>query len=272
MGILNVTPDSFSDGGAHRDAEAAVRAAEAMYEAGAAIIDVGGESTRPYAEPVDVEAELERVIPAVTALGQRSIPVSIDTSKPEVAAAALAAGACAVNDVTGLRHPDMASVVAEAGAGVVIMHMLGDPATMQVDPRYDDVVDDVVGHLAGQAHIAIEAGIARDSIAVDPGIGFGKTLEHNVTLLRRLDAITRLGYPVLVGPSRKGFLGSLLRPSVGETEPAERDGATAAAVAIAIANGAKIVRVHNVSLAVQVAAIAKAMVRSEDHEQEIDWT
>ena len=272
MGILNVTPDSFSDGGLHDGVTAAIDAGVSMHHAGAAIIDVGGESTRPYASPVDVETELMRVIPVVSGLSEQNVPVSIDTSKPEVADAALDAGACVVNDVTGLRNADLASAAAAAGAGVVIMHMQGDPQTMQEDPSYDDVVVEVGRFLADRAVAAMEAGIPVESIAIDPGIGFGKTLEHNLTLIRQLDALTHFGYPVLVGPSRKGFLGALLQPVVGETEAADRDGATAAAVAIAIANGANIVRVHNVPLGVQVATIAKAMVPREDHGEEIDGT
>ena len=270
MGILNVTPDSFSDGGSHVVLDDAVAAGVAMHEAGAAIIDVGGESTRPYAAPVDVETELARVLPVVSALSDRSVPVSIDTQKPEVAAEAVGAGACIVNDVSGLRNPAMAQIVAGAGAGVVIMHMLGDPGTMQDDPRYGDVVVEVGRYLADRAVAAIEAGIPVESIAIDPGIGFGKTLDHNLALLEHLEALTHFGYPVLVGPSRKGFLGALLQPVIGETEADERDGATAAAVALAVVNGARIVRVHNVPLALQVVTIAKAMVPEEHHGEEID--
>ena len=272
MGILNVTPDSFSDGGHHVGIDDAVAAGVAMSDAGAAIIDVGGESTRPYSVPVDAETEMARVLPVIAELASRSIPVSIDTSKPEVAAAALEAGACVVNDVTGLRHPDMSAVIADAQAGVVIMHMLGDPETMQDDPHYEDVVVEVGRFLADQAVAAIEAGIGVESIAIDPGIGFGKTLDHNLALLRSLDALTHFGYPVLVGPSRKGFLGALLAPVIGDTEPVDRDGATAAAIALSVANGARIVRVHNVPLALQVVTIAKAMVPEEHDGEEINGT
>ncbi|MDJ0791534.1 MAG: dihydropteroate synthase [Acidimicrobiia bacterium] len=272
MGILNVTPDSFSDGGDHIDPHVAVDAGLDMHRAGAAIVDVGGESTRPYAEPVDLDTELARVVPVVAGLAERGVAVSVDTSKPEVALAALDAGACVVNDVTGLRDPRMVEVCADMQAGVVIMHMQGDPGTMQDHPEYGDVVVEVGRFLADQAIRAVEAGVALESVAIDPGIGFGKTLEHNLDLLGNVAALTHFGYPVLVGPSRKGFLGTLLEPVRGPTEARDRDGATAAVVALAVANGANIVRVHNVALGVEVATIAKAMVRKEHHEQEIDGT
>lgn len=272
MGILNVTPDSFSDGGAHHDPVSAIEAGIAMHQSGAAVVDVGGESTRPYADPVDLDTELARVLPVVEGLAAAGVVVSIDTSKPEVATRALAVGARIVNDVTGLRDEEMRRVCAETGAGVVIMHMQGTPQTMQDDPTYDNVVIDVGRFLAKQALVAIESGVRLESIAIDPGIGFGKTLDHNLALMRHLAALTHFGYPLLVGPSRKGLIGALLEPVRGSTEAADRDGGTAAAVAAAVLSGAHIVRVHNVPLGVEVAAVAKAMVPERRHDEEIDRT
>ena len=261
MGILNVTPDSFSDGGVFHDPAAAVAAGLRMVDEGAAIIDVGGESTRPYSQPVDAVEESGRVLGVIEGLADEGVVVSIDTSKPEVAAAAIDAGAAIVNDVTGLTSPEMRSICAAGGVGVVIMHMQGTPATMQDDPRYDDVVDDVGRFLVVQSRAAIESGIRIEAIALDPGIGFGKTYEHNLDLMRNLEVFTHLGYPILVGTSRKGFLGAILEPVRGKTEPASRDGATAATIATAVLAGASIIRVHDVRLGVDVAVTAKAMVR-----------
>ncbi|MGI9666270.1 MAG: dihydropteroate synthase [Acidimicrobiia bacterium] len=272
MGILNVTPDSFSDGGDYVNINNAVEHARAMVSDGAAIVDIGGESTRPGAEPIDVRTEHDRVMPVVAALASEGIVVSVDTSKPAIAEEALAAGAKIVNDVTGLTNPDMRSVCADSGAGVVVMHMQGTPETMQIDPTYDDVVVEIGKYLARRSLDAIEAGIRVESVAIDPGIGFGKTLDHNLTLLRELGAFTHLGYPVVVGTSRKGFLGSLLEPVRGHTEPSERDGATAATMAAAVLKGAKILRVHNVRLAVDVAVSAKAMVPEEHDAEKINRT
>ncbi len=272
MGILNVTPDSFSDGGVHTDPYASVEAGLAMVAAGAAIIDVGGESTRPRATPVDAAEELARILPVVSLLADEGVAVSVDTSKPDVALAAVDAGAVIVNDVTGLTSPAMIEVCAGTGVGAVIMHMQGVPATMQDDPTYDDVVADVRGFLAGQCLRAIAGGIRIESLAIDPGIGFGKTFEHNLELLRHLDAFTHLGYPVLVGTSRKGFLGTILEPVRGPTRPDERDAATAATVAAAVLRGASILRVHNVPLCVDVALAAKAMVRTTSHDEATNGT
>lgn len=260
MGILNVTPDSFSDAGRFHDSRSAVEAGLAMVADGASILDVGGESTRPHAQPVEADEELARVLPVVEGLAGHGVVVSVDTSKPEVALAALDRGAAIVNDVTGLRNPDMRSVCAEKGAGVVIMHMQGTPADMQDDPRYDDVVGEVATFLLDQTREAVEAGIPLEAIAIDPGIGFGKTFDDNIELLRNLDRFVHLGYPVLIGTSRKGFLGTILERVRGTTEPSDRDGATAATVAAAILAGALIVRVHDVRLGVDVAMTAKAMV------------
>jgi dihydropteroate synthase len=257
MGVLNVTPDSFSDGGRYPSVEAAVQHGLEMSDHGAGIIDVGGESTRPGADPVPTGDELARVVPVVAGLAERGIPVSIDTVKPEVARAALEAGALVVNDVTGLSDPRMAQLAAECSAGVVIMHMQGEPRTMQDDPHYDDVVGEVRDFLLARARLAEDAGVSRARIAIDPGIGFGKTFEHNLTLLRGLRVLVDTGYPVLLGASRKAFLGQILGGSV----PApERDPATGATVALAIEQGVAIVRVHNVVMTTQIARTVEAIL------------
>jgi dihydropteroate synthase len=255
MGVVNVTPDSFSDGGVHLRPEAAVAAARGMLEAGAAIVDVGGESTRPGSEGVAVGDELARVLPVLSALG--GAPVSIDTSKAEVARQALELGAELVNDVTALRgDPELAGVVADAGCYVCLMHMLGEPRTMQADPRYDDVVSDVKRFLAERLAFAVASGIREDLICLDPGIGFGKTVEHNLELVRRLDELTALGRPVLVGFSRKSTLGRLTG------DPAARTGSAAASVGAAVAafeRGASILRVHDVPEHVEALTVARAV-------------
>ena len=243
MGILNVTPDSFSDGGMHLDADVAADAARQMVDDGAAIVDVGGESTRPGSEGVSVDEELRRVVPVLERL-RGEVPFSIDTSKAEVARRALALGAELVNDVTALRgDAELAEVVAESGAYVCLMHMLGAPRTMQEDPRYDDVVADVRAFLEERLSFAVAVGIREERICLDPGIGFGKTVEHNVELLRRLGELAAIGRPVVVGVSRKRFLGRLAGDpdaTVG-TVPA-----SVAAARDAVAAGATIVRVHDV--------------------------
>jgi dihydropteroate synthase len=251
MGIVNVTPDSFSDGGLYLDPEAAIAHGRALAAEGADVLDVGGESTRPGAEAVDAAAELERVGPVVAALGADAAaggpPVSIDTSKAAVAEAALDAGAAWVNDVTALRaDPDLAGLCAERGCRVVLMHMLGTPRTMQEDPRYDDVVDDVRAFLAERIEVATAAGIDERFIMVDPGIGFGKTLEHNLELLRRLGELRELGVPIVVGASRKRFIGAITGRDAGE-----RLGGTVAANVLALAAGAEVFRVHDVAAARQ---------------------
>jgi dihydropteroate synthase len=258
MGVLNVTPDSFSDGGRFLDEEAAVKRGVRMALEGADIIDVGGESTRPGAPPVPAEEELRRVLPVVSRLaGEVEVPISIDTTKAAVARAALQAGASIVNDVSALRFDgEMAGVVAESGAGVVLMHMRGDPRTMQRDPRYDDVVAEVRKFLITSATAAESAGISSEAIAIDPGIGFGKTAGHNLSLLKHLGTLTGLGYPLLVGPSRKSFIGATL----GGLEAGERLEGTAAAVAWAAAEGANIVRVHDVKEMVRVVRMVEAIM------------
>jgi dihydropteroate synthase len=262
MGIVNVTPDSFSDGGTWENVDAAIRRGRELLAAGADIIDVGGESTRPGAEGVPVDEEIRRVVPVVEGLAAYGAVVSVDTSKPEVAAAAIVAGAGIVNDVTGLADDAMRGICAGGEVGVVIMHMRGSPRTMQADPRYEDVVADVASFLADRAGMALDAGIGRDRIVVDPGIGFGKTFDHNLALLGDLDAIGG-GFPVLVGTSRKRFLGEVLDRAGRPSEPGDRDIATAATVALAVAGGASIVRVHDVASAVDSARTADAIVRAQ---------
>ncbi len=243
MGIVNVTPDSFSDGGLAGTLEGAVAHAMHLVAEGADLLDLGGESSRPGAEPVPLDEELRRVIPVVEALRPLiTVPISVDTTKAEVARQALRAGASIINDIRGLDgDPDLSRLVAEAGAGVVLMHMAGTPRTMQVDPRYDDVVREVRDDLARRIQRAEASGIPRDRIAIDPGIGFGKSLAHNLELLRNLDRFANLGCTLLVGTSRKGFLGTLTGRPVG-------DRATASVVSslAAVARGANVVRVHDV--------------------------
>jgi dihydropteroate synthase len=255
MGIVNVTPDSFSGDG--RGAEAAIAHALAQVDAGADVLDVGGESTRPGAERVDSAEEIRRVVPVIAAVRARTkVPISIDTVKADVAREALDAGATIVNDTSGLRFdPAMAPLCARRGAAVVVMHMRGEPRTMQVDPRYDDLVGEVRAALAESVAAAEAAGIPRARIAVDPGIGFGKTFDHNLTLIARLGELRDLGCAVLVGPSRKAFLGALL----GGAPPGERTWGTAAAVAAAIVLGADVVRVHDVAEMARVARVASAI-------------
>jgi len=248
MGVLNVTPDSFSDGGKFLDVQRAAAHARKMADAGADIIDVGGESTRPGAASVSEEEELQRVLPVVERLGD--LLVSVDTTKAGVAAKALAAGARIVNDISALRFdPRMVDVVRDAGAGLVLMHMQGTPQTMQEAPHYDDVVAEVRSFLAERIVFAESRGLKKTQIAVDPGIGFGKTMEHNLQLLARLDEIGSLGCPLLVGTSRKSFIGRVLaRPgAVPGCDADERLWGTAATVAWAVAQGTAVVRVHDVA-------------------------
>jgi dihydropteroate synthase len=261
MGVVNVTPDSFSDGGRFDTPDAAVAHAHELATAGAAVLDIGGESTRPGAEPIDATAEIERVVPVIAAVaGTVDVPISVDTTKAAVAAAALSAGATIVNDVSaGTADRDMLDVVAGAGAGYVAMHMQGEPRTMQTDPHYDDVVGEVAAFLVDRVEAARTAGVRDDALMADPGIGFGKTLEHNLALLASLpELIAAVGVPVLIGTSRKAFLGRL----VDEADPAARDDATLATVVWALERGAAMVRVHDVRAAVQAAAVLGAMARA----------
>jgi dihydropteroate synthase len=243
MGVLNVTPDSFSDGGRYLDPGAAVKHALEMVDEGADLIDIGAESSRPGAEPVPEAEELRRLIPVVQEVCRRvSVPVSVDTTKAAVARAAIDAGAAMVNDISACRaDPAMPAVVAETGAGLVLMHMQGTPQTMQQAPCYGSVVDDVRDFLHARMQAAVQAGVAADHILLDPGIGFGKNLDHNLTLLARLDALQSLGRPILVGVSRKAFIGEVLGRRTDD-----RLMGTAAAVAIAVFRGAGVVRVHDV--------------------------
>src|SRR5881392_489590 len=256
MGVVNVTPDSFSDGGVHLDPEVAAEAARRMLAEGAAIVDVGGESTRPGSEGVSAEEELRRVGPVLEAL--RGAPVSIDTSKAAVASRALELGAELVNDVTALRgDPALAEVVAQAGAYLCLMHLRGEPRTMQDDPRYDDVVAEVARFLAERLAFAVAQGIPETAICLDPGIGFGKTVEHNFELLRRLDELTALGRPILVGISSKRSLGKIMGDRDAKT------GSTAASVGAAVLSyerGASIFRVHDVQEHVEALTAASAVV------------
>jgi dihydropteroate synthase len=259
MGILNVTPDSFSDGGRFLDRAAAVAHATRMVEDGADILDVGGESTRPGSNAVSVDEELERVRPVIERLAELhpAIPISIDTRKASVAAEALTAGAAIVNDVSGGADPDMFDIVKERDAAVVLMHMRGDPKTMQDSPRYDDVVGEVHEYLRQRIEAAELAGIDPERIAIDPGIGFGKDLEHNLELMRRVDVLLDLRRPVLVGPSRKRFLGTIL--DVPEDDRVE---GTIGAVVWLVSRGAHLARVHDVKEVVRAVRVADAIARA----------
>ncbi len=259
MGVVNVTPDSFSDGGEFLDPGAAIAHGGRLAADGAAILDIGGESTRPGARPVDADEELRRVLPVIEALADGDARISIDTTKTEVASRALAAGASIVNDVSAFRFaPELAELVAEAGADCCLMHMLGEPRTMQEDPRYDDVVADVKAFLEERMEFATAAGVREERIWLDPGIGFGKTLEHNLELLRRLDEIVALGRPVVVGTSRKSFLGKL----TGKPEK-ERLPGTIATNVMALERGARIFRVHDVAPVAEALTVAAATLGRE---------
>jgi dihydropteroate synthase len=256
MGVVNVTPDSFSDGGLYLDPEAAIRHGQELVRDGASILDVGGESTRPGAAAVAVDEELRRVEPVVAGLAPLGVDISVDTSKAQVAEAAIDAGATIVNDVTALRaDPAMAGLVAERGVEVVLMHMAGDPRTMQVNPRYDDVVAEVRDFLAERLTAAVAAGIAEERIWLDPGIGFGKTDQHNFELLRGLGELTALGRPILVGTSRKSFIG---RTDGSATD--DRLGGTIATSILAAVAGAAVLRVHDVRELAEALKLADAVL------------
>jgi dihydropteroate synthase len=255
MGIVNVTPDSFSDGGEWFERETAIAHARELVAEGAAILDVGGESTRPYADPVPLAEERARVVPVIQALAGSGAQLSVDTMKLDVARAAIEAGATYVNDVTAFRHePEMAALVAEHGCDCCLMHMLGEPKTMQVDPRYEDVVSEVKAFLEERAAFAVREGVAEEHIAIDPGIGFGKTVDHNLELLRRLDEIVALGFTVVVGTSRKGFLGQL----TGRDDAHDRVAATVATNVLAFERGARVFRVHDVAATADALTVAAA--------------
>jgi dihydropteroate synthase len=255
MGVVNVTPDSFSDGGRFATTDAAVARGLTLVADGADLLDIGGESSRPGAAPVDADEEAARILPVIEALAaDASVPISVDTAKSAVATAALAAGATIVNDISaGLADRAMLGVVADAGAGYVAMHMRGAPRTMQEHAHYDDVVTEVGDHLIARRDAALAAGVAADALCVDPGIGFAKLAPHNLELLARLGELTaRVGVPVLVGASRKAFLGAVIEHATGRrVEPAERDDATLATVMWSIDHGASVVRVHDVQPAAQ---------------------
>ena len=261
MGVLNVTPDSFADHGAHFDHAVALAHARALAAAGADILDVGGESTRPFAEPVPLEEELRRVIPVIAAIAAEiPVPISIDTYKAKVARAALDAGAAIINDISALRFdPEMAELAAGAKAPVVLMHMQGTPRDMQQDPHYDDLMGEITAFFRERLDFAVSQGIARELIVLDPGLGFGKTGEHNLEILRRLEAFLELGCPLLVGPSRKAFIGRL----TGQPAGPERDAGTLAALLASVQRGARIVRTHNVAYARQFFAVWEAIHQLE---------
>lgn len=258
MGVLNVTPDSFSDGGLYYEPETAIRRGLEMVEQGADVLDIGGESTRPRSDPVPAEEEWRRVGPVIEALTRQvDVPLSIDTMKPAVAEKAVHAGAAIVNDVSGMRDPAMVRCVASARVGVVAMHMLGNPKTMQEHPEYADVVRDVKAFLTERIDALRAAAVPSEAIAIDPGVGFGKSLEHNLALLRHLDQLAALGHPVVVGLSRKSFIGKM-----GAGEPGERLSGSLAAAALAVAQGAQVVRAHDVLETVRAMRVADALLRS----------
>jgi len=259
MGILNITPDSFSDGGENFDASTAIDRALRMVDEGADIIDIGGESTRPGSDPVSIEEEIRRTIPVIRAISRKvSVPISIDTYKADVARQALDAGASIVNDITGLRFdPEMPQVVAGYKVPVVVMHIKGTPKDMQVNPVYEELIPEIISYFEGCIDIAVNAGIPEDMIILDPGIGFGKTFDHNLQILHRLSEFSILRKPLLLGPSRKAFIGKIL----DGTLPSERIEGTAAAVTAAILNGTHIVRVHDVKEMAKVAKVADAIKR-----------
>jgi len=257
MGILNVTPDSFSDGGKFFDTDKAVAHGIEMAQAGAAIIDVGAESTRPGSKSISAAAQIERAVPVIKVLSKKiKIPISIDTYSFEVAKAALSAGALMINDITALADDKMAELAAEKNVPVVLMHMQGTPANMQQKPKYDDVVSEVLKFLLGRAKKAEHSGIAREKIFIDPGIGFGKTVEHNLEILRNIDKFVSSGYRVLAGTSRKRFIGMI----TGKENPAERIFGTAATVAFCTAKKVSIVRVHDVDEMLDVVKMTRAIV------------
>ena len=266
MGILNVTPDSFSDGGMHASVEAGLAQAMRLIGDGADILDIGGESTRPGAEPVDVHEEIARTAPVIAAVHARwNGPISIDTMKPEAARAAVAAGATIWNDVTALTFaPDAPEAAAELGCEIVLMHMLGEPRSMQVEPRYQDVVAEVRDYLAARAEAAMAAGVLRERITLDPGIGFGKTIEHNLALIAGLGTLAELGYPVLLGASRKRMIRNI-DPSA--TEAGDRLGGSIALALEGARRGAAIVRVHDVRETVQALAVQEAVISADQTDQ-----
>ena len=271
MGVVNVTPDSFSDGGRFYDHHAAVAQGEKLAAEGAAIIDIGGESTRPFSEPVTVEEEIRRVVPVIEKLAQRvSVPISIDTTKAAVARRALEAGASIINDVSALRFdPGIAVLAAEFDTPLILMHMLGEPKSMQVLPRYDNLIEEILSFLADAVERAENLGVSRAQIIVDPGIGFGKTVAHNLLLIKHLQAFARLDLPILIGTSRKAFIRKILKDThdadIRPDLPIVENG-TQATLAAAILNGAHIVRVHDVANTIATVKILDALVDVQDRE------
>jgi dihydropteroate synthase len=253
---VNVTPDSFSDGGRFLDPDEAFEHGLRLMAAGADLVDVGGESARPGADEVPSAEELGRVVPVIRRLVAAGVPVSVDTTKPEVASEAVGCGAEVINDITGLSNPEMVRLAAGSGVGVVIMHMQGNPRIMQLDPHYEDVVSEVRDYLVGRALSAEAAGVDHEAIVIDPGIGFGKNLKHNLSLLADLRTLAVTGYPVMIGTSRKSFLGTL----TGVGEAASRDLATAVSVALAVERGIAVVRVHNVAVCREAVTLTEAIV------------
>ena len=258
MGVLNVTPDSFSDGGAYFDRKTAVEHTFEMVREGADIIDVGGESTRPFSEGISAAEEMDRVIPVIEAIaGEVSVPVSIDSCKGEVVKEALKAGASIVNDISALRFDsEMGSIVAQAGVPVILMHMKGTPRDMQKAPDYDDLISEIMEFLKDAANRAVNSGVRKDLIIIDPGIGFGKTFDHNLEIIRNISRFKELGMPLLLGPSNKAFIGKIL-----DRQPHERDTGTMATISVGVLNGAHIVRAHNVKKAVETVKIVDAIKR-----------
>jgi len=263
MGVVNVTPDSFADGGLFFDQDAAVRQALALVNAGADLLDIGGESTRPFSDPTPLEEELRRVLPVIERVrAQSPVPISIDTYKSQVAQAALDTGASIINDISALRFdPDMVHLAREAGVPVILMHMQGTPRNMQSNPHYDDLIGELRAFFQERLDFALANGLSRELLVLDPGIGFGKTFQHNMEILNNLDAFLDLGCPLLIGPSRKAFLGHLL----GGRPPAERDIGTLAALAVAVQRGAHFVRVHHADYAKQFFTVLNAIGQTERH-------
>ncbi|MCX8031356.1 MAG: dihydropteroate synthase [Thermodesulfovibrionales bacterium] len=261
MGVLNVTPDSFSDGGLYLDKERAIDHAFKLIDEGADIIDIGGESSRPGSEPVPLEEEIRRTIPVISYLSKKiKVPISIDTYKAEVAKRALDAGASMVNDISGLRYdPEMVKIIANYNAPIIIMHIKGNPSTMQINPTYEALIPEIIEYLRQSISICKEYSISESNIIVDPGIGFGKTVEHNLEIIANLKEILKLGYPIAIGVSRKSFIGKILN----DAPPSQRLEGTAAAVAISIFNGANIVRVHDVAEMSKVAKVAFAIKQNQ---------
>jgi len=269
MGIVNVTPDSFADGGRRFfERDAAIQQGRALVAAGADLLDIGGESTRPFADPVPLEEELRRVLPVIEALAAAvAVPISIDTYKAEVARAALAAGATIINDISALRFdPEMAKLAAASQAPVVLMHMQGTPRDMQRNPHYDDLMGEIKAFFRERLDFALSQGLARDLLVLDPGIGFGKTLEHNLEIINRLDEFLDLGCPLLLGPSRKAFIGHL----TGQPAGPERDAGTLAALAVGVLRGAKIVRTHNAAYTRQFLDVLQAIISAGSQEDRVN--